>query len=106
MKIKVDEIAAKAKEILSSPYLSKVPDVEVSVGYYHHGYIHGVVNIDIKNESILSYKDVQKFQRSFVRSSTYSVLVMSIRDYMEESNYLRVSIATNGLHPKYIADEA
>ena len=103
MKIKVDEIAAKAKEILSSKYSSKVPQVEVAMD---KGTFYDFVRIRLKNESILSYKDMQKFQRCFAKSSAYSVNVSVARDWEEESDYLLVYIDADGLNPKYVVDES
>lgn len=103
MIIKIDEIAAKAKEILTNKYSScDEPEIEtrVTTGKYY-----SFVRIGLKNRTILSYAEMKQFQRSFAKNKYYSVNVCTINDYAKDSTYLEVYISTDGLNPKYVEDE-
>ena len=103
MNIKIDEIDAKAKEILTNKYSSSdEPEVEtrVTTGKYY-----SFVRIGLKNRTILRYEEMKQFQRSFAKNKYYSVNVCTIKDYEKDSTYLEVYISTDGLNPKYVKDE-
>ena len=100
MNIKIDEIDAKAKEILTNKYSScDEPEVEtrVTIGKYY-----SFVRIGLKNRTILGYEEMKQFQRSFAKSKYHTVNVCTINDYVKDSTYLEVYIDINGLKPKFV----
>lgn len=94
MIIKIDEITSKAKEIISSPYDSKEPEVETKVTYGNH---FSFVRIYLHNITILSYRQIKKFQACFAKNNIYSIYVLA-----NDSDGLEVYIEINGLKPKFV----